>query len=207
VEQTELFPKTAELPEGFVYQSDFISNAEEGALLQAIERIGFGEVRMHGVIAKRRVDHYGRSYEYNSAGLTEAPPIPEFLIPVRERVALFAGQTADEFAEALVTDYPEGAPIGWHRDAPPFDIIVGLSLLSDCTMYFRPWPHIKKVATRTKPVTQLLARRSAYILRGPSRTQWQHHIPPTKTRRVSITFRTLRLNAKKFAMARVIEIR
>lgn len=191
MEQIELFAKARELPEGFVYQSDFISNDEERALVDAIERLEFGEVRMHGVVAKRRVAHYGRGYEYNSAGLTEAAPIPEFFLPLRERVASFAARSAADFAEALVTDYPEGAPIGWHRDAPPFDIIAGVSLLSDCTMHFRPWP-ARKGKTRTKPVTQLLERRSAYILRGPSRTQWQHHIPPTKTRRFSITLRTLR---------------
>ena len=193
MEQIELFANRRELPDGFVYQSEFISNAEERELLDAIDQVEFSEVRMHGVIAKRRVAHYGRGYEYNSAELAEAAPIPGFLLPLRERVASFAARAPDEFAEALVTDYPEGAPIGWHRDAPPFDIIVGVSLLSDCTMHFRPWPHPKKGATRTKAVTQLLERRSAYILRGASRTQWQHHIPPTKTRRVSITFRTLRL--------------
>ena len=192
VQQIELFAKRRELPEGFVYTAEFVSDDEERALLRAIEQIEFGEVRMHGVVAKRRVAHYGRGYEYNSAGLTEAAPIPGFLLPLRERVASFAQRSADDFAEALVTDYPEGAPIGWHRDAPPFDIIVGVSLLSDCTMHFRPWPPAKKGAPRTKSVTQLLQRRAAYILRGPSRTQWQHQIPPTKTRRISITFRTLR---------------
>ena len=192
VEQIELFGKAPKLPEGFAYQSEFISNDEERALLQALEQIEFSEVRMHGVVAKRRVAHYGRGYEYNSAGLTEAAPIPAFLMPLRESAATFAERAPDEFAEALVTDYPEGAPIGWHRDAPPFDIIVGVSLLSDCTMHFRPWPPARNGTRGPKPVTQLLERRSVYILRGPSRTQWQHRIPPTKTRRISITFRTLR---------------
>lgn len=197
MEQIELFAQGRELPEGFVYQAEFISKDEESELLHVIDEIEFGEVRMHGVVARRRVAHYGRGYEYNSAGLTEAAPIPEFLLRLRERVASFAARSADEFAEVLVTDYPEGAPIGWHRDAPPFDIIVGVSLLSDCTMYFRPWPHLPKRASRAAPVTQFLARRSAYILRGASRTQWQHHIPPTKTRRISITFRTLRFGTAK----------
>jgi alkylated DNA repair dioxygenase AlkB len=188
VEQIELFANEHELPKGFVYQPEFISKDEERALLQAIEQIEFSEVRMHGVVAKRRVAHYGRGYEYNSAELTEAAPIPEFLMPVRERAAVFAGRAPDQFAEALVTDYPEGAPIGWHRDAPPFDIIVGVSLLSDCTLQFRPWPPPKNAPRRKN----MLERRSAYILRGPCHTQWQHHIPPTKTRRISVTFRTLR---------------
>jgi alkylated DNA repair dioxygenase AlkB len=91
-----------------------------------------------------------------------------------------------------VTEYPAGAGIGWHRDAPAFDIVVGVSLLSDCTMQFRPWPVEKGSGHRTKPLAQVLERRSLYILQGPSRTRWQHHIPEAKERRYSITLRTLR---------------
>jgi alkylated DNA repair dioxygenase AlkB len=111
---------------------------------------------------------------------------------LRQRVAEFAERDPEEFAEVLVTDYPPGAPIGWHRDAPAFDMIVGVSLLSECKMKFRPWPVEKLPSKRTKPLTQILQPRSAYILRGPSRNRWQHHIPAGKERRLSITFRTLR---------------
>ena len=90
-----------------------------------------------------------------------------------------------------MTDYPAGAGVGWHRDAPAFDIIVGVSLLSECMMQLRPWP-LEKNANRAKPIRQILEPRSAYILRGPSRTRWQHRIPATTDRRLSLTFRTLR---------------
>ena len=190
--QTELFAVTAELPEGFVYQADFISTEEERSLVTAIEQLEFAQVKMHGVTAKRRVVHFGRGYEYESAALGSAPAIPQFLLPLRQRVGELAGPNPEQFAEVLVTEYAPGAGIGWHRDAPPFDIIVGISLLSECTMRFRPWPAQKKSEERVKALAQILEPRSAYILRGPSRTRWQHHIPPAKTRRFSITFRTLR---------------
>ena len=144
---------------------------------------------MHGVVAKRRAAHFGRSYEYESARVRAAPPVPEFLLPLRGRIADFVKCNPVEFVEVLISEYPAGAGIGWHRDAPAFDFIVGISLLSECTMKFRPWPPMK---APQKSVSLLLEPRSAYVLRGPVRTHWQHHIPPTKRLRYSITFRTLR---------------
>jgi DNA oxidative demethylase len=192
VTQIDLFAPAVALPEGFVYTPNFISQDEERALVTQIEQLEFAQVNMHGVTAKRRVVHFGHGYEYDSAALKVAPPIPDYLLWLRQRVGQFASRNPEEFVEMLVTDYTVGAAIGWHRDAPAFDIIVGVSLLSQCTMRFRPWPHEKASARRSKPLKQVLDARSAYILRGPSRTRWQHHIPPSKTRRLSITFRTLR---------------
>ena len=190
--QIQLFPIEPELPEGFVYKLELISYHEEQELVRAIEELRFAEVKMRDVVAKRRVAHFGHSYEYETAALSSAPPVPEFLLPLRQRVAEFAARDPEEFAEVLVTDYPPGAPIGWHRDAPGFDIIVGVSLLSECTMKFRPWPVEKIPSKRRKPLNQILEPRPAYILRGTSRNRWQHHIPAGKERRLSITFRTLR---------------
>ena len=190
--QIHLFPIEPELPQSFVYKPEIISHSEEQLLVRAIEQLDFTAVKMRDVVAKRRVAHFGRSYEYETAALGSAPPVPEFLLPLRQRVAEFAERDPEEFAEVLVTDYPPGAPIGWHRDAPAFDMIVGVSLLSECTMKFRPWPVEKLPSKRTKPLNQILEPRSAYILSGPSRNRWQHHIPAGKERRLSITFRTLR---------------
>jgi alkylated DNA repair dioxygenase AlkB len=192
VSQIQLFPIEPALPESFVYKPEVISHHEEQALVREIEQLKFAAVKMRDVVAKRRVAHFGRSYEYERAALSSAPPVPDFLLPLQQRIAEFAARDPEEFAEVLVTDYPPGAPIGWHRDAPAFDIIVGVSLLSECTMKFRPWPVEKLPSKRRKPLTQTLEPRSAYILRGPSRTRWQHHIPAGKERRLSITFRTLR---------------
>jgi DNA oxidative demethylase len=160
--------------------------------VNAVESIDFAEIRMHGVVAKRRAAHFGRDYEYGSGKVAAGEPIPEFLRPLRQRVAEFAGRDAEDFAEVLVTEYPAGAGIGWHRDAPAFDIVAGISLLSPCTMQFRPWPVQKSAGTRSRPLAQVLAPRSLYILEGPSRTRWQHHIPEAKELRYSITLRTLR---------------
>jgi len=192
VRQGELFPASSELPDGFRYERDFISADEERSLLSHIEQLDFSAVEMHGVIAKRRVAHFGRDYHFDSGQIATGRPIPAFLLPLRERVGEFAGRSAEDFAEVLVTEYPEGAPIGWHRDAPAFDVVVGVSLLSECTMKFRPWPAETNGPRRAKPLAQVLAPRSIYILSGASRTRWQHHIPPATARRVSITFRTLR---------------
>jgi alkylated DNA repair dioxygenase AlkB len=190
VSQLDLFAAASELPEGFVYRADFISAAEEQALVRHIERIDYAEIRMHGVVAKRRAAHFGRDYNYGSGNIDAGEPIPPFLLPLRERVAEAAGRKPEEFAEVLVTEYPAGAGIGWHRDAPAFDIVVGVSLLSACTMQFRPWPVEK--GSGSKPLAQVLDPRSLYILQGSSRTRWQHHIPEAKERRYSVTLRTLR---------------
>ena len=190
--QTELFAAEPELPDGFAYEREFISPREEQALLCELEQLNFAEVKMHGVVAKRRVVHFGHGYHFDSRQLAAGPAIPAFLLPLRERVAKFAGRKPDEFAEVLVTEYPEGAAIGWHRDAPAFEIVVGVSLLNECTMKFRPWPPEKNAPQRSRPLAHVLEPRSIYVLRGASRTRWQHHIPPMKTRRFSITFRTLR---------------
>src|SRR5205085_397433 len=133
--------------------------------------------------------------EYQKATVGPGAAIPEFLLPLRERVSEFVAREVEEFAEVLVSDYPQTAGIGWHRDAPAFGIIVGVSLLGECSMQFRHWPVEKSIAKRGKPLAHILAPRSAYLLSGPSRTRWQHCIPRAKTRRLSITFRTLRRSA------------
>lgn len=194
--QPDLFGPDNTTPEGFVYREEFISPEEEQQLVAAIRELAFGEVRMHGVVAKRRTAHFGRSYEFQTFKLGDAPPIPAFLQPVRERAGELVRRNPEDFGEALVTEYPAGAGIGWHRDAPAFGIVVGISLLAECTMQFRPWPvkqaDRKRGGKRTKPLAQVLAARSVYVLDGPARSQWQHHIPAATALRYSITFRTLR---------------
>jgi alkylated DNA repair dioxygenase AlkB len=196
MQQGELFSAGAAMPEGFVYRADFVSAAEETELVSAIEGLAFDEIRMRGVVAKRRTVQFGKHYGFETFKLTQAAPIPAFLLPLRDRVGDFASCDPVHFEEALVTEYSPGAQIGWHRDAPPFDIVVGVSLLSDCVMQFRRWPVAKATtsdrAKRSKPLSQTLAARSVYVLRGAVRTAWQHHIPAAKTLRYSVTFRTLR---------------
>src|ERR671912_64580 len=124
-----------DLPPGFHYRDDFISVAEETLLAAEIAHVEFSTFEMRGVVARRRVAFFGRSYD---AGGT-VTPLPMFLMPLRDKVAVWANVDADAFAMALINEYPPGAPIGWHRDAPQYDIVAGISLLSSCRMKFRPY--------------------------------------------------------------------
>jgi len=179
--------KKGTLPEGFVYQPDFVSHDEEQALLSEIERLEFSTLTMHGVTARRRVIHYGWLYGYESFQISPGPDIPAFMQPLRERVAEFANIEPQELAEALLTEYSPGATIGWHRDAPAFGIVLGVSLAGACRL------RLQKGKGEERETAELVVEpRSLYMLAGAVRTQWQHSIPPTKERRYSITFRTLR---------------
>ena len=175
-----------DLPAGFVYEPDIVSVAEESDLLDGVRRLDFSEVRMRGVAALRRAAHFGWVYGYESWRIEPGPPIPDFLLPLRTRAAALAGVDDERLVEALVTEYPARAGIGWHRDAPMFGTVIGVSLLSACRFRFR-----RDAASRDVR-TARLAPRSAYVLDGPARTQWQHSIPPGPEPRYSITFRTLR---------------
>jgi alkylated DNA repair dioxygenase AlkB len=192
VSQIDLLPSEESLPLGLIYRSDFITRGEEATLVAAIKRLSFTAPTMRGVPAKRRTVHFGRSYQFDTFELGDAPPLPDFLRPLRERAALLTSREPEEFIETLVSEYPRGAGIGWHRDAPAFGIIVGISLVAACTMKFRPWPVAKNLGKRTRPLAKLLQPRSVYVLDGDVRHRWQHHIPPGDALRYSITFRTLR---------------
>lgn len=190
--QIELLPAEFALPRGLVYRADFISAEEQEILVAAIKKLDFTAPTMRGVPARRRTAHFGRSYEFDTFKLGDAPPLPDFLRPLRERAAILIGREPEQLMETLVSEYPPGAGIGWHRDAPPFGIIIGVSLAAPCTMKFRPWPAPKNSGKRTRPLTKLLEPRSVYVLDGEVRQLWQHHIPPGETLRYSVTFRTLR---------------
>lgn len=175
-------------PEGFRYLADFLTSEEEAILLTHIERLPFAEIKMHGVVAKRRTVHFGWVYGYESWQLTPGPPIPDFLAPWCRRAAELMQTEVSHIEEVLVTEYVHGSGIGWHRDAPIFGAcVVGLSLLSPCRFRFQRTP-----AGQRETCTLTLEPRSAYVLSGPARFQWQHSIPVTKATRYSITFRTLR---------------
>jgi alkylated DNA repair dioxygenase AlkB len=180
------------LPEGFHYREDFISSANEGALLEAIGQVAFREFEMRGVVARRRVAFFGESYDR-----TVAQPLPDFLLPLRISIARWAGVDAEAFAMALINEYPPGAPIGWHRDAPQYGVVAGVSLLSECQMKFRPYqapssPIGSPLLRRTASHAIVLAPRSAYLMTQASRNAYEHHIPPVAALRYSITFRTRR---------------
>ena len=180
-------------PAGFLYRDDFISAEEEAALLEEISHVEFSDFEMRGVVARRRVAFFGASYD-GSAG--PARPIPEFLRPLMTRAASWAGVDPDAFAMALINEYPSGAPIGWHRDAPQYDIVVGISLRSPGRMRFRPYVSPATTASaggrRTATHEIVLPPRSAYVMKGEARNDFEHSVSPVAELRYSITFRTLR---------------
>jgi alkylated DNA repair dioxygenase AlkB len=176
-----------EAPEGLRYLPDFLSPAEEEALLSHLRDLDYGEVRMRGQVARRVVRHYGLGYRYDTAELSQGDPVPEWLASVRGRSAGLLDRHAEALAEVLVTRYPPGATIGWHRDAPAFGDVVGISLASSCVMRFQ-----RGKGDARRVFEQPLQPRSAYVLAGRSRTVWQHSIPAVDQERFSLTFRTVR---------------
>ena len=174
-------------PAGFVYHAGVIAEDEERALVDALRAVEFAEVRMRGAVARRRAAHFGWRYGYETFRIEPGPPIPEFLLPLRARVAALAGVAADAFAEAMLIEYPAGAGIGWHVDAPMFGMVAGVSLASACRFRFE-----RGTGTERQTCAVSLAPRSLYLLAGEARTAWRHGIPPTKALRYSVTFRTLR---------------
>ena len=180
-----LFP-VDNLPEGLHYQPDFLSEAEETELIRIFRGLPFQAFDFHGYTAKRRVLEFGLEYDFTTRRATPTQSFPEFLSPVRERASQFAGVPATSLVEGMVTEYSPGAPIGWHRDAPQFGTIIGVSLASTSRMRFKPYK------AEGKPVALTLEPRSIYVMRGPARWKFQHSIPAVKKLRYSITFRTLR---------------
>ncbi len=190
----------ADRPGGFQYRENFITVEEEEHLASEIAHVEFSTFEMRGVVARRRVAFFGKSYD---SGSNSTPPIPPFLLPLGDRLAAWAERDPREFAMALINEYPPGAPIGWHRDAPQYDIVGGVSLLSSCRMKFRPYvrPSARDGGgSRRKATHEIqLERRSAYLMTGISRNAYEHHIPAVSTLRYSITFRTLRSVANERA--------
>jgi alkylated DNA repair dioxygenase AlkB len=176
-----------EAPEGFRYRLDFLDVDEERDLVAHIRPLPVTPFDFHGYLANRRVISYGWRYSYDDRTLQPADALPDFLLPVREKAAAFAGLTVMELPHALVTEYRPGTPIGWHRDKSVFGDVIGISLLSPCTFRFR-----RKSGSAWERYSFTAAPRSAYLLRGPSRTVWEHSIPEVTELRYSITFRSLK---------------
>ena len=185
--QADLFGTIPGLPEGLVYRADLLSRTEEAALIARMAALPFAPFEFQGFLGKRRTVSFGWSYRFDGSGLAAAEPIPDWLLPLRERAAGFAGLEPAALAHALLIEYGEGAGLGWHRDRPVFGDVIGVSLLAPAPLRFR-----RRRGEKWERFTLEVAPRSAYLLRGPARSEWQHSLPPVATLRYSVTFRTLK---------------
>ncbi|MEI9402916.1 alpha-ketoglutarate-dependent dioxygenase AlkB [Mesorhizobium argentiipisi] len=177
----------ASVPEGFSYQPDLIAPDEEDELVGHIQHLPLKPFDFHGHLANRQVVGFGLRYDYERRQVLEAPPIPDFLLPLRAKVAAFAGVPAAEFAQVLINEYRPGAGIGWHRDKPHFELVAGVSLLAPCSLRLR-----RKNGAAWDRETIEVEPRSIYLMAGPARNEWEHSIPPVEHHRYSVTLRTMR---------------
>jgi alkylated DNA repair dioxygenase AlkB len=177
-------------PPGFRYFPEFITPDEEKHLLETVTAIPLETFIFQGFEARRKSASFGYDYHFDKRRLTKGKPIPEEFNFLLDKVAAAFSLQPSEFAELLILEYPAGAVINWHRDAPPFDIIAGISLLSDCTFRLRPYDKSKR--GRKSVISFPVKRRSLYIMQGEARSEWEHSTTPVKEKRYSVTLRTLR---------------
>lgn len=171
---------------GLQYRDEFIGETEHHELIQHLQDIDLSPFRFHGWLGNRKTRSFGWRYDFEDASFSPAEPIPDWLLPLRAKAAEFAQIGPGEFVHVLLARYDPGAGIGWHRDRDVFDQVVGISLASPAVLRFR----------RRKPggfdrATLDVAPRSAYLLSGEARWDWEHRITPGDQLRFSITFRAL----------------
>ena len=193
--QADLFaaaaaPPSPALPQGMVYETEFLTPGEEQALVALIERMALAEMRYKNYTARRRVASFGGKYDFSANRLEAAAPVPAELEPLRRKVAAWLGVEPAAFTQVLVAEYRAGTPLGWHRDVPDFEDVIGVSLLHEAVLRFRPYP--PREPKKAGVIKLTVAPRSVYLLRGPARWSWQHSVAPTRSLRYSITFRTPR---------------
>jgi alkylated DNA repair dioxygenase AlkB len=186
----------APLIAGLGYQEDLLDTAEEQALIDRLGETDLAPFRFHGWLGNRKTRSFGWRYDFDDASFTPAEPIPDWLQPMREKAASFAGMVADDFVQALLARYDPGAGIGWHRDRDVFEQVVGISLATPASLRFR-----QRIAGGFTRTSLEVAPRSAYLLSHEARHDWEHSISPGDQLRFSITFRTLSNKGRRIAEA------
>ena len=187
--QESLFDVGATLPNGLIYRPNFITPEEEDILLMAFDLLPLHQAKFKEYTAKRRIAGFGWGYDYERELIVPGPPLPKFLQPAARRIEKWLDIPKGDVVEALVSEYIPGTAIGWHRDNEKFDRIIGISVGGWCRMRWRPLRKEKRM--RQNMLSMELEPRSAYVMQKEIRWDWQHSIPPTRTHRFSITFRTL----------------
>jgi alkylated DNA repair dioxygenase AlkB len=182
--QPDLFERP--LVAGLAFQPDLITREVETELIARIDAIDLAPFRFQGWLGKRVTASFGWRYDFSNASFAPTEPIPDWLLPARNSAAAFAGLAADNLVQVLLTRYDPGAGIGWHRDRPVFEHVVGISLGVAATMRFR-----RRKASGFDRANVPLPPRSAYHLSGEVRYDWEHSIAEMDVTRWSITFRSL----------------
>ncbi|WP_442680952.1 alpha-ketoglutarate-dependent dioxygenase AlkB [Sphingomonas sp. ASY06-1R] len=168
-------------------QTDAVFTAtEEAQFIARIDAEDLSPFRFQGWTGKRLTRSFGWNYDFDAARLARADPIPDWLLPARDRVAALAGLEAEQFVQALLIRYDAGAGIGWHRDRPVFEHVAGISLGNAATLRLR-----RRLSVGFERASAHLAPRSIYHLSGTARHDWEHSIAPMEVPRWSITFRSL----------------
>lgn len=182
------------LPAGIDYAPDIVTPDEERTLVEHLDRIEVTPFRFQGWLGKRLTTSFGWRYDFDDASFGPTEPIPDFLLPLRERAAGFAGLAVADLVQALIVRYDPGAGIGWHRDRPVFEHVVGISLEAEATLRLR-----RRTEQGFDRAAQPLAPRSIYHLGGEARHGWEHSIAAMAVRRWSVTFRSLSAKGLKVA--------
>lgn len=182
--QSDLFERP--LVAGLALQRDQITREAEAALIARIDAVDLTPFRFQGWLGKRVTASFGWHYDFDNASFGPTEPIPDWLLPIRDSAATFAGVTPEDLVQVLLTRYDPGAGIGWHRDRSVFEHVVGISLGVAATMRFR-----RRKASGFDRANVPLPPRSAYHLSGEVRYDWEHSIAEMDVTRWSITFRSL----------------
>jgi alkylated DNA repair dioxygenase AlkB len=190
--QGALFERDDLLPAGLLFEPEVIDSAQERALIEIAAALPLHEARYKEYTARRRVYAYGSRFDFDQYKLRPGAigELPAPLHALRERLAGWAGVAPQDFVHVMIAEYQQGTPLGWHRDAPDYELIVGVSLGAPARLRFRPWP--PRDPKKDDIVAIDLAPRSAYLMRGTARWGWQHSVPPVPGLRYSITMRTAR---------------
>jgi alkylated DNA repair dioxygenase AlkB len=184
--QGELFGSAPIVP-GLRLVCEAVGEAEETALAARIDAAPLAPFQFGQWEGKRLTVHYGSAYDFGRNRLGEAPPLPDWLIAVREKLAPQVDRDPAAFAAALLLRYDPGAGIGWHRDRPQYGEVLGLSLSAPCVLRLR-----RRTESGFERRNLDLPSRSLYLLSGEVRSEWEHSIVPLEVTRRSITLRTLR---------------
>jgi alkylated DNA repair dioxygenase AlkB len=166
---------------------DVVTEREETALIAQIEDEKLTPFQFQQWEGKRLTRSFGWTYDFQTGRFAPGDPMPPWLTDLRGRAARDAGLAPGSLEQALLISYGIGAGIGWHRDRPVFEHVLGLSLGEPATMRFR-----RRAGDRFERATAELVPRALYHLAGEVRDAWEHSILPMAAPRWSITFRSLR---------------